>query len=297
MLTDEVRSFCSNLKSCYTNLKNGNIKHFSMNKKFHRSYSIMIPKKSISKNSIFKQNLGIIKSLNFELDKYGDSRLYYDSFLKRYTLYVPINVPINIKKKKHQIVALDPGETIFMAYHGLRSCGYIGKNIRKPILKLYNKIKKIQKILSKNKIKNKRKLIKRKRFLFKKIKYIVKELHNQTANFLCKKYKKILIPKFETQKMIRTHKTTFKQHKKDYINKGENNIEKKDRARFFTKKGRLNKNVKFVLQQLSHYSFRQHLINKCCEHGCHIEIVTEEFTSVTCTKCGFRSNSYNINTD
>ena len=47
-LTDEVRIFCSNLKSCLTNYKNGNIKHFTMsyvnNKK---NKSIFIPKKYV----------------------------------------------------------------------------------------------------------------------------------------------------------------------------------------------------------------------------------------------------------
>jgi transposase len=63
-----------------------------------------------------------------------------------------------------------------------------------------------------------------------------------------------------------------------------------------TRKSRLNKRVKFVLQMLSHYSFRQHLNNKCIEYGCHMEIVTEEFTSKTCTKCGKVENNFNNRT-
>jgi transposase len=59
-----------------------------------------------------------------------------------------------------------------------------------------------------------------------------------------------------------------------------------------TRKSRLNKRVKFVLQMLSHYSFRQHLNNKCIEYGCHMEVVTEEFTSKTCTNCGEMGNNF-----
>jgi len=300
MLTDEVRIFCSNIKSCYTNLKNNNIKHFTMNKRTHKSYSLLIPAKSITKNSIFIRQFGIINGFDMNLNNYCDSRLYYDSIFNRYILKIPIYEKIKNKKlKRHKIVALDPGEKIFMTFHGLRTYGYIGKNIRKPILKLQKKIKKIQRILSKKKnkknkkLKNKKGLVKKKGLLYRKKKNIVKELHNQTALFLCKKYKKILIPKFRTQTMIKNYKKTFKEYKKDFINKGKTLMEKKNRAKYFTKRTRLNKNVKFVLQQLSHYSFRQHLINKSIEYGCQVRVITEEFTSKTCTKCGYQSNNYN----
>ena len=44
---------------------------------------------------------------------------------------------------------------------------------------------------------------------------------------------------------------------------------------------------------LSHYKFRQHLKNKCIEYGCELIIVTEEYTSKTCTKCGKIGDNYN----
>jgi len=63
--------------------------------------------------------------------------------------------------------------------------------------------------------------------------------------------------------------------------------------RKLTKKSKLNKRVKFVLQMLSHYSFRQHLMNKSNEYGCVMLKVTEEFTSKTCTNCGYIENKFN----
>ena len=81
-------------------------------------------------------------------------------------------------------------------------------------------------------------------------------LHNQSATYLCKNYDTILIPKFETQKMI-SHKRSFKEYKKDFINQGHDYKEKKKRAKEFTKTCRLNKSVKYVLNNLSHYKFRQ----------------------------------------
>ena len=56
---------------------------------------------------------------------------------------------------------------------------------------------------------------------------------------------------------------------------------------------KLNKRVKFVLNSLSHYKFRQHLANKCSEYGCQMYIVTEENTTITCTKCGEISKKCN----
>lgn len=58
------------------------------------------------------------------------------------------------------------------------------------------------------------------------------------------------------------------------------------------KKNRLDERVKFVLMHLSHYKFRQQLINKSNEYGCEIIVVTEENTSKTCTKCGEMSKNY-----
>ena len=43
---------------------------------------------------------------------------------------------------------------------------------------------------------------------------------------------------------------------------------------------------------LSHYKFRQHLINKGNEYGCKVVVVTEEYTSKTCTNCGAVSEYY-----
>ena len=45
--------------------------------------------------------------------------------------------------------------------------------------------------------------------------------------------------------------------------------------RKLTKKVNLSKKVKFVLNNLSHYKFKQHLLHKGKEYGCDIKILTE----------------------
>jgi len=300
VLSDEIRIFCSNLKSCYTNLKNKNIKYFKIKKKTKKNTndSLLIPSKSIQKNGIFSTILGPVNKLNLDLEITHDSRLFYNHYQNNYTLMIPTDVICKQISNRESICAIDPGEKKFIEFVGSQSYGYIGKNMRKVILKNRNQISKYQKILSKGKnkngksIKNKKHIIRKIRKLYKKNKNIVKELHNQTANYLCKNYDKILIPKFQTQNMIK-HKKEFKVYKKDFINTGTTNEEKKYKAKELTKKCRLNKNVKYVLNSLSHYQFRQHLIDKSNEYGCIVKVITEEDTSCTCSNCGHKSNIYN----
>ena len=44
---------------------------------------------------------------------------------------------------------------------------------------------------------------------------------------------------------------------------------------------------------MSHYTFRQHHINKCNKYSCHCIIVTEEYTLLTYCNCGHMSSIYN----
>ena len=250
------------------------------------NYSLLIANKSVYRNSIFIDLLGAIEGLNIkELPKhvkpkikflvlglkinkkfyflfiFNDCRLFYNHKYDTYTLSVPIDVKCKTITNREEITAIDPGEKNFIYFHGLRSHGYIGKDMRYIILKLRNKISRYQKIKSKGKNKNGKKLRNKKHInkkisnIYNQIRNIVKELHNQSANYLCKNYDKILLPKFETQKMV-SNKKSFKEYKKDFINEGKTIEEKKQKAKYFTKKTRLNKNVKYVLNTLSHYKFR-----------------------------------------
>ena len=293
ILTDEVRSFCSNINSCKTNLKNGNINFFKLKPKNRlRGRSILIPHKSINKNGFFPKLLnGPIngfEKINVNLIQ-CDCRLIYDKYLNKYYIKCPIYKDIKNIKNKKESVALDPGEKIFMSYYSFNDCGMIGYDIRNKILKYQSKIKQLQRIISKNKkIKNKSRLIKRLRKNYLKIKFMVKELHNKTALYLVKNYKQILLPNFETSNMIG----------KKYIKNEIKNIKQlsienqKIYFRKLTKKVNLSKKVKFVLNSLSHYKFKQHLLHKSKEYGCNVKIVTEEYTTKCCSRCGYLSDVY-----
>ena len=186
----------------------------------------------------------------------------------------------------------------------------------------YKGIEKCKKFISRRRIKL---IINR---LYARMRNIVNELHKRTAIFLCSTFERILIPEFKTSQMIRNKKmNTQSEHykelkenlrelweklksneitkeeliknrtelykeyySKENVGKSQEQIRKeiKESSKF----GRLKRNVKFVLNMLSHYRFKQYLFSKGEEYDCLVKEVTEEYTSKACTKCGHLSNNY-----
>ena len=74
-LTDEIRIFCSNLKSCLSNLENGHIKGFKMSHAQNtKTKSILISKKAVKLNGILpnmlkKNNLEALEDISDYLKK------------------------------------------------------------------------------------------------------------------------------------------------------------------------------------------------------------------------------------
>ena len=313
VLTDEVRIFCSNIKSCESNLLNGHIYKYSVRKRFNDNLnkkSILIPSKSINKNGIFSNLLGhnnediLKKYIDFNnFDEIQDSRLVYDYSTHTFILHLVKKEPMIFPDNRKEFISLDPGERVFNSYFASDSYGFFGKDLHKIYLDIRNKISRWQRILKQNKnktkgktaIKNKKRLKRRIQKLYDKIKNITKEMHNKLALYLCRNYKQILLPEFKVKKMVDDKKRFVRRTIK---NLKEENIDKDKKEKLLReliknkRENRLSRKVKFVLLMQSHYKFRQHLVNKCNEYGCHLEIVTEEHTSVTCSKCGICSKVY-----
>ena len=74
-------------------------------------------------------------------------------------------------------------------------------------------------------------------------------MHHQAALYLCKKFQTILIPEFGTQNMIQD-KSKFKNKYKSNIKEIMDKKENKEELKKYNRKSRLNKRVKFVLQQI-----------------------------------------------
>lgn len=85
----------------------------------------------------------------------------------------------------------------------------------------------------------------------------VGEIHKKLATWLCENHRVVLIPKFETQRMVR------RQHRK------------------------LNSKTVRGMCNWSHYGFRQLLLNKAeLFPWCKIIVCDEAYTSKTCGRCG-----------
>ena len=307
ILTDEIKDLCANIKSCLTQIKNGNIKHFSVSHKMCKNkYSITIPKKSIYNNGFLKRQLkSPIKNFSAKIKAeniVSDCKLIYDKISDAFYFYCPSYIHYKTVNNRNKICGLDPGEKIFMTFFSESNAGMIGKDIRKIILKHEARIRQLQRILNRmknkkgKKLRNKNRIIKRIQRKYRKIKNIVKELHNKTALFLCKNYDTILIPKFETQNLIKNKKIKRNYIKKNLEKIKTNSVNKKElkeKLKKYKRRTRLNGRVKFVLNQLSHYKFKQQLFLKGEEYGCRIIEVTEEYTSKVCGNCFKMSDDYN----
>lgn len=216
-------------------------------------------------------------------DQLCDMTLVRSKWVNRYWLYIPykIVVPTTESFPEH-LLTIDPGVRTFQTWY--RSDGSFGKNgheARQRLLMINKKISRLQSILdkmprtSKNNTKEanneimkaKLPLEIKKRVLFLKKKDWITHCHYESMKELTSQEKTlILLPSFQVQQMIT----------------------KKER-----KNGPLSKEVKQSMVDLSFYRFRcrlEHYLEKHHEKKCHLKIVTEEYTSKTCGKCGNLKN-------
>jgi len=291
-LGDEVRSFISNAKSCNTCIERKLITRYTQKpRSLKNNRSLMVRGTAIGKKGLFPDKLGAIQGWNDiykqitgvcgEPERFCDSRLIYDDVTKRYTLNIPYFAEKEIIEERLPIVALDPGEKIFQTFYSPEQSGRIGYDIRLVILQEEKKIRRLERVIKhkKNKkgkkLRNPKALTRQIQLKYDRIRNITTELHHQTAKWLTDQYDVIYIPVFETQKMISNGKKNKITDKREY-----------------KRRSRLNKRVKFVLNSLSHFRFRQHLLHKAEEKGCKVEIVEEHYTSQCCGQCGRLSKKY-----
>ena len=169
---------------------------------------------------------------------------------------------------KTKIASIDPGVKTFLTIYSDNSVDKIGIGIREKINKICRDVdilvSKQYKKVNKNYKYNHEKRRNLKKAMHRKIKYLKNlrnELHNKSLKFLCDNYGKILMPPFETRKMV-VQKTN----------------------------SRLARN----LMSIGYYEFLTKLKNKCNAEKIELIIRPEYYTSKTCTCCGkIKSNLKN----
>ena len=168
-----------------------------------------------------------------------------------------------------RIIALDPGVRTFLT--GYSPSGEVveiapssgGKGIQR-LCRIAGGVDKIRSKLSDSLSGAKKRRLKRALHRQNgKIRNLVDEIHWQTASYLCKNYDLILLPEFGSQKMVR----------------------KRNERGLWSRK--ISKNTSRRMMMLSHYKFRSRLLQKAGEYGRKVNIVSEAFTSKTCSSCGY----------
>ncbi len=283
-----LKTLSANIKSAFTNLKNKNIRYFKLKYKsknkldfnvisddktncnisiINNKYYISISKLKnikIKVNTKEKIPLEITSEIKIEKTKLGFNLVLPYTITKTYESNKTVNktdLIVNYKKDMPKVCALDPGQRTFLTgFDSIGNIFNIGNNANKKILELKLKKDKIKSEYEKYKKIKKKKYKEYKKYKYYKYKYYtmenkiknyIKELHHQSANYLTKEYDKIILPKYETQKMV--------------------------------KKG--SKNFNKMILSLNHFNFKNILKNKCKKHNKTLIEVCEAYTSKTCSNC------------
>lgn len=162
------------------------------------------------------------------------------------------------------VAALDPGNRTFQTVYSTNEIVEWGKGDQGRLVRLCHHLDQLHSRIDKASTHRRRYRLRRaSRRASQRIRNVVDELHKKCAKWLCENYRVILIPKFESSKMV------LRAARK--INK---------------------KSVRMMLTW-SHYRFRQRLINKAREYPwCKVITCLEPYTTRTCGRCGFVRGSF-----
>ena len=183
----------------------------------------------------------------------------------KYYLCLSLDKKIKNIEPKESYVSLDPGVRTFQTFYGEKTYGEIGKNTDKEMKKIKdisNKIETLQSIATIKSTMVRKRIMAKCSGLRTKIQNKINDLHWQTASYLVKNFATIIIPKFESSKMV-SRKTR--------------NIN-----------GKTSNNMNI----LSHYRFRErleYLVTTVKDR--RIIVCGEEYTTKTCGKCGSINDS------
>lgn len=245
----------------------GNISSFRLRYKKYSSHLrtlVLEPTLFSKKFNTFK--ISVLGNYDIASSKPFDSitkecRLSYNFRTNEFILYEPYDKGKEKKKKKIDLISLDPGMRTFQTGYSPDGICYkfivnpistINKKTNKP--KITNKIKiLLHKIDNVVKARNHKKFLKRIR---KKITDIVTDLHWKTTKFLCTRFNNILVGNMSTTGIVKREKSFMSDFDKRYC------------------------------IALSHYKFRERLISKAEEHNVVCNVVDESYTTKTCGLCG-----------
>jgi transposase len=287
-------------RACLTKITNKQIKHFKLkfrSFKHSSTESLGVEKSMLSLSQVQgvsdhpkrranrrlhiapRSNLGKLGAIDLvdshkvmsHLDANGikeDCRIQWIKASDQFYLCVPREVVPKPSEKDHTrgpTAALDPGVRGFQTYytpsgeHGTLLEGML----KERLMGLATRVDKLQSAASKCKDKQKaRRMRRRQQKLWAKIRHIRQDAHYSAIGFLWDNFDNVLIPEFETSKMVK-------------------------------KEGRcIGKRTAREMLTCAHYEFRQRLIHSRIHRADkHVYVVKEGCTTKTCGLCGTQNHS------
>ena len=267
-----VRDFDKARKAHFAKLKKGSGKKklelegakFKFRSKRDRQQSFEVRARDMMRKSGYfaKLNISNINASETLPDKLDHTIRFVKDRLKRYFVIVLEKVEIKPARehRRKKTIALDPGVRTFQTtYDDTGLTTEWGAGDMKRLFKLCRHADRLQSEFSVKGVKKRRRRSLRKAWfrLIERIQNLVKEVHSKLAKWLCEEYTVILLPRFETSRMIRR-------------------LERK-----------INTKTARNMVTWRHYQFRELLKAKAKLYS-DVNVIecSEAYTSKTCGKCG-----------
>lgn len=270
-----IQDLLTAVKACQTKVKQGDLKEFRLSYRSRKrlaSESLFLRKKYIEvrgnrvlvkwpNQPVMTLHCGRFRGLprKVEMDCRLQRTSNNDFYLCVPTGYTVPNGEKEVETQDLRVASLDPGVRTFQTIYdpSRRRCIEVGAGDMKAVVRLCVSVDKLMSAESKTRTSRERYMLRRvARRVRKQLRNKVDEVHKQLVRFLTSQYDLILLPKFEVSQMIR----------------------KRDR-KLRTKTAR-------QMATWAHYRFRTRLESKCRERGVKLMVVSEAYTSKTCSQCG-----------
>jgi putative transposase len=190
----------------------GKPKRFNFKSRKETKQSCFIPKTAIKHDGIYPAISGRNAKLFKEQlpEDVRDSRLIWRN--RNWYLAIPHNKKIQPSSESQtSVVSLDPGIRSFISFYSPNVSGELGVDVSEVLFKYFFGLDNLYSRIARSTSMKKKKSYRKAAFRLKeRINDLISDLHYKTANFLCKNFSVIILPKFEVAPKSRTIVSEFK---------------------------------------------------------------------------------------
>lgn len=259
VLEGAVRQACTAMST----LKKKALKTKTRNKLHYRSrrgtLSIVVRKHYINERGIYTKllNKGGAKQHTSEHKKNPLVNIQNDCVLLikngKYYLCIPYEKQLSQpESQRFAVAAIDPGVRTFGTLYSEECVLELGKNDSNRIHRLCRHIDRLESKQTQVKSRTRARLKRAVNRTIVRIQNLILELHRKIVKFVATTFKIVIIPKFETQQMVK----------------------------------KLHSKTARMMMTFSHYRFRTLLEQACRHYGAYFVLQDEAYTSKTCGVCG-----------